>query len=164
MALMAATARNPVRGPVRRGSAAGLLWTRTLVVLAALTGLVFMHQLVGGAATGGHDHAAHAVVAGDTAPGAVAAGEVRAVAAGEPKRHCPPRDGDCPVPHGHPGQMCQLTTPGHPAVVAPPPHNATLGGNPTFAPALSPYTAAHDAARGTGCGAPALTELSVWRV
>lgn len=159
---MTAAARNPVRGPVRRGPAAG--WTRTLVVLAALTGLVFMHQLVGGTATGGHDRAAHETVAGDTGPGAAAADEVHAVVAGEPGRHCPPKDGDCPVPHGHPGQMCQLITPGQPAPVAPPPHDAAPGSPPTSAPALSPRTAAQDAAGGTGCGPPALTELSVWRI
>jgi hypothetical protein len=130
-----------------------------MVLLAVLTGLVFMHQLAGGADPGGHAHSAHGELAGNTP-----VDEVHAVVATDPGRHCPPGDGDCPVPHGHPGQMCQLTKPVQQALTAPPPQDATPDTAVSSPLALSPHTAAHDAAGGTGCGPPTLTELSVWRI
>lgn len=150
-----------------------LPWAPTLVVLAALTGLVFMHQLVGGVTTGAHGHAVHAAPTGHAGPDVAAshadpdmvASDRVWVTAGEPGRHCPSTDGDCPVPsHDHPGHMCQLTVPGHPAVVAPPSRGVTPGGPTPAVLVLSPQTAALDAAGGTGCGPPVLSALSVWRI
>jgi hypothetical protein len=138
-----------------------------LVVLAALSGLVFMHQLVGATGMGGHDHSVQpAASAGHADPKpAASAGHADAEPAAERERHCPSSEDDCQAPPpGHPGHTCQLTVPSLPAGVAPPMRTATPD-HPTLAvPLSSPHTVAHDAAGGTGCGPPALTEISVWRI
>ncbi|WFE27002.1 DUF6153 family protein [Solwaraspora sp. WMMD791] len=160
---MSTTVRWHVRRVRQRGPVSTLAWLRPLAVLAVLTGLVFMHQLVGGSTTSGHDHADH-----PSAPNGYAAAADEHVGP-EPNAgrvsHCPLEDDGCPAPApGHPDHTCQLTAPGPPAVVTPPPRAAAPGEPTPAVPLASPWTAAHDAARGTGCGPPTLAELSIWRI
>jgi len=121
---------------------------RWLILLATLVGLVAMHQL----ADTGHEppHHQHAGSAG-----------MAAAASQDPCPHA--GTGDCPTDtHGHPGQVCQPgpggTTPtGVPAL-------APVPGFAAAAPALSPRTPTVEAAGGSGCGPPSLTQLSLLRV
>ncbi|WP_148086323.1 DUF6153 family protein [Micromonospora sp. HM5-17] len=137
---------------------------RVLAIVAGLVGLIFMHQLVGTPATGEHHHSraatsaesAHHLLGELDDPSAVTAG---------PGTDCPPGDVECPnLPHGHPGQVCQLTPPGYGPVASPPALAPMPVAPPPLVIVLSPQTAAQEAAGGSGCGPPSLTELSIWRV
>lgn len=106
-------------------------------MLAAIIGLVAMHQLAGGVNAGGDRHTsafAHSTSQGDRPD----------------------------APHGSPGQVCQLTAPAAGPNVAAAPELFSVPGElpPTAGPPVSPQTAAPEAADGTGCGPPSLTELS----
>lgn len=132
---------------VSRGTAAarrsGL---RLLLVAATLLGLVVMHQLAGATQLGHRSH-----------------GEGHSIVAQAP-HDCPSVGDHCPAsPHGHSGQVCQPAPPNSPAAAPP-----VMLGLPVAAPAgpplLSARTAAVDAAGGSGCGPPSLTQLSLLRI
>ncbi|MEO3743018.1 DUF6153 family protein [Plantactinospora sp. B5E13] len=157
MALMTAA----IRVQLRRS----LTVIRVVAVLVGLVGLIFMHQLVGTPIMDGH-HPSPAAGAEMNDAGLQVAGldPASAVLAG-PDTHCPPGDSHCPgLPHGHPGQVCRATMPGHGPVAPAPALLPVPGALPLPVAVLSPQTAANEAADGSGCGPPSLFELSVWRV
>ncbi|GAB3144048.1 hypothetical protein GCM10027290_21570 [Micromonospora sonneratiae] len=135
--------------------------TRWGVLLATLVGLVVMHQLAGAPDLGS---AAHATVQQEAA----GHGPMTAVPpAGD--GHCGRPDGECPDGngddnrHGHAGQVCQFTAPASstgPVLLL----TAVPGVPPTVQSAVSPRTAMQQAAGGSGCGPPTLSELSVFRI
>ncbi|MFY1670157.1 hypothetical protein ACN27G_09385 [Plantactinospora sp. WMMB334] len=138
---------------------------RMVAMLVGLVGLIFMHQLVGAPVADGHHLSPAAVeeMAGSELQATGPEGASALLAGPDP--HCPPGDLHCPeAPHGHPGQVCPVTASSQlPAAPAP----ALLpvpGPVPALAVVLSPRTAAHEAAGGSGCGPPTLSELSLWRV
>ncbi|MEV4754770.1 DUF6153 family protein [Micromonospora sp. NPDC049559] len=137
------------RPPHRNRGGARRRWSRWVLLLATLFGLVVMHQLAG--APNVHAHHGAAPVA------PVARAHASADGAG-----CARGDGGCPEHrHGHPGQVCQGLVPHTATPLAPP-----LPATPRIAaPAvlLGPDTAAYDAADGSGCGPPSLTQLSISR-
>jgi len=143
------------RDPVAVRSVVG----RWLILVTVVVGLVAMHQLVGAGIHAPHDHAAPAAMSAASHSGAT-----MAVVPAAAVEHCPQPGGSCPGPgHGHPGQVCQ-PGPGSQAPTGVPALLPVLA-VPAAAPAaLSPHTAAADAAAGSGCGPPALTELSLLRI
>lgn len=79
--------------------------------------------------------------------------------------HCD-HDGPCPDDHGrqrHPGQVCQSGALPAGIVLPAPPITGLIVGSQAEVPALV-TTVAPTAAAGSGCGPPALTELSIWRI
>lgn len=133
----------PTLPPPALAAAAALVGR--LVVLAAVVGVVAMHQLAGTPAYHSHDHG----------------GGIAVLAAPD---HCPhPAGADCPYRmHGHPGQVCQPHQGGNgPDGV---PAMAPLPTTPVAPPLLTARTAAREAGDGTGCGPPRLAELSLRRI
>ncbi|GIG95483.1 hypothetical protein Pma05_20560 [Plantactinospora mayteni] len=139
---------------------------RVVAVLAGLVGLIFMHQLVGTPIADGHhsspvaveetEGSGHQNLAGLDPPSAVLAGS---------DTHCPPDDPHCPgLPHGHPGQVCQVTAPSHGPAASVPAFLPVPGPLPALVAVSSPQTAANEAAEGSGCGPPSLAGLSIWRI
>jgi len=125
------------------------------MLLATLVGLVVMHQLAGGPDVGATSHAA------------------KMAATTMVDEHCSTPDDGCSDDgrkpdrddprQGHAGQVCQFTPPAGgpvsvPALVVAP------DGAATAPSAVSPRTATQQAAEGSGCGPPSLSQLSVFRI
>lgn len=131
------------RSPIRRFRVAWP-WARWGLLLISLVGLVVMHHLAGAPNLGGHHHRAEVAVKSSSG-------------------HCLQQDGDCPDDRrGHQGQVCQASSPSG-AGVAPPVLAVMPEVPPAVAAVISPQTVAPDAADGSGCGPPSLTQLSISR-
>lgn len=139
MPAMSCSLVRPIRDAMARR------WARLGLLLATLVGLVVMHQLAGAPEFGGRDH------------------RPAGVAAKSSSGHCLQQDGDCPPDrHGHQGRICQASPPS--GIGAAPPVLAVMSEvPPAAAVVISPRTGAPDAANGSGCGPPSLTQLSISR-
>ncbi|MEN3615214.1 DUF6153 family protein [Plantactinospora sp. ZYX-F-223] len=153
------------RHQLGRVLAAGLSSVRLLALLGALVGVIVMHQLAGTVAPGGHHHHDSGGPGPDVAVAqAMTPGDVGQAVVDRGAQACPPEH-PCPTtPHGHPGQVCQFTSQGHGLAAPAPALTPAPSVFQSITPALSPLTAANDAADGSGCGPPSLTALSIWRI
>ena len=142
LATIALMTHASVHDDVRARRRASARWMRLVILAVTLVGLVFMHQLAGPPAA--HHHADDSA----TAPAAV------------PCEH----PDDCPDdPHGHPGQVCQAKPPSSTTLIPAPP--LALTPRPAPSPStVTPSTADHYAAGGSGCGPPGRAHLSIWRI
>ena len=126
-------------------------WRMLLLVAAVVAGLAVLHHAGGSFGTPGHRHAGDG--AAHDRPAAVAEHAVLA----------PPCSHTTDHP-GHPhGQVCPAK-PGTATTVSPPRTVVAHVAVTAPAVAVTPRTADHDAAGGSGCGPPGRALLSVWRI